>query len=90
MTGHSRRQRIISKEEVVRAARMYHTNADAAAALGIRSDSLSRLCQRHGVETPSARTRRLRGVGLKHRRPSKTATLMGTQPITTKEAQCPT
>ena len=31
-----------------------------AAALGIRSDSFSRMCQRQGVETPSARARRER------------------------------
>ena len=60
MTGHRRPQRAICKEEVVRAARIYHTNAAAAAALGIRSDSFSRLCQRQGVETPFARTRRKR------------------------------
>ena len=54
------RSRVVSKEEVVRAARMYHTNADAAAALGIPRDSFSKLCQRHGVETPSARMRRQR------------------------------
>ena len=56
----TRRPRIVSKEEVVRAARMYHTNADAAAALGIPSGSFGKLCQRPGVETPSARMRRQR------------------------------
>jgi len=58
MTGHSRRKRIISKEEVVQAAWTYHTNADAGAALGICGDRLSKLCQRYSVETPYSRIRR--------------------------------
>ncbi len=60
MTGHSRRKRIISKEEVVRAGWTYHTNTDAGAALGIRGDRFSKLCQRYGVETPYSRIRRQR------------------------------
>ena len=58
MAGRSTRNRSVSKEELIRAARQYHTNVDAATALGIRSDSFSRLCQRHGVETPYSRTKR--------------------------------
>ncbi len=48
----------ISREEVERAARMYHSNQDAARALGIRSDSFSALCRRYGLETPYKRRER--------------------------------
>ena len=49
-----------SPDQVARAARIYHSNADAAAALGITSRSFARLCRRLGVETPYARARRRR------------------------------
>ncbi len=52
------RQKKISREEVERCARLYHTNKDAAAALGIRSDSFSALCRRDGLETPYKRRER--------------------------------
>ena len=45
-------------ERLKRAARLYHTNADAANALGITARSLSRLCRQHGLETPYVRRRR--------------------------------
>ena len=41
-----------------RCARLYHTNKDAAEALGIRSDSFSALCLRDGLETPYKRRQR--------------------------------
>ena len=52
------RQRKISREEVERCARLYHTNKDAAEALGIRSDSFSALCRKYGLETPYRRRER--------------------------------
>ena len=50
----------ITREEVERVARIYKSNQDAAAALGITSHSFGRLCRRFEIETPHARTRRLR------------------------------
>ena len=52
------RQKKISREEVERCARLYHTNKDAAEALGIRSDSFSALCRKYGLETPFKRRER--------------------------------
>ena len=49
----------ITRADVERVARIYKSNQDAAA-LGITSHSFGRLCRRHGIETPHARTRRLR------------------------------
>ena len=46
-------------ESVRRAARVYHSNKDAAAALGIGSGSFSRICRENGIETPHMRVRRL-------------------------------
>jgi len=48
----------IAREHVERAARVYHRNVDAAAALGITERSFSRLCRRFELETPYARRRR--------------------------------
>jgi len=45
---------------VERVARMYASNEEAARALGIVMRSFSRLCRRHGIETPYARRLRLR------------------------------
>lgn len=53
----------ISKERVERAARIYASNIDAAAALGITAGSFSRLCRLYGVETPYKRQRKRRGDG---------------------------
>ena len=39
---------------------MYHSNADAAAALGLTGRSFARVCRQLGIETPYARARRLR------------------------------
>ena len=43
----------ISKEAVERVARIYHTNTDAAKALGIASTSFSRLGKKYGIPPPS-------------------------------------
>jgi hypothetical protein len=48
----------ISREQVERVARLYKSNQDASQALGIAMRSFSRLCRRHGIETPWARRRR--------------------------------
>jgi hypothetical protein len=45
----------IDKERIIRAARIYASNHDAGIALGIAPGSFSRLCRRHGIETPTAR-----------------------------------
>lgn len=48
----------ISKERIERAARIYSSNLDAAAALGIAPGSFSRLCRHYGVDTPQVRRRK--------------------------------
>ena len=56
----------VPRETVERAARVYSSNTDAAAALGIAAGSFVRLCRRHGIEPPSkdagARTRNVSSV----------------------------
>ena len=42
-----------------RAARIYKTNKEASAALGIDMRSFGRACRRHGIETPYVRKRRI-------------------------------
>ena len=44
-----------TKDRIERAARIYASNVDAAAAMGIRPGSFARLCRRYGIETPSQR-----------------------------------
>ena len=44
-----------------RAARLYHENRDAATALGFSPGAFSRLCEKHGIETPYKRRRRRLG-----------------------------
>ncbi|MBI2052567.1 MAG: hypothetical protein HYT38_02765 [Candidatus Sungbacteria bacterium] len=41
-----------TKEDVARAARMYRSNADAAAALGIAHGTFGCLCRRYGIVSP--------------------------------------
>jgi hypothetical protein len=53
----------VPREQVERAARVYHRNADASAALGITMRAFSRACRRYGIETPYVRRRRERGSG---------------------------
>ena len=48
----------VLRDIVERAARIYHSNSDASAALGIEMRSFGRLCRRYEVETPYARKRR--------------------------------
>ena len=50
----------ISKERIERAARIYASSNDAAAALGITVQHFGRLCRRYGIETPRTRKRRQR------------------------------
>ena len=50
----------LTREELVRAARMYRTNKDAAEALGVAIGSFSRACRREGIETPYVRARQQR------------------------------
>ena len=45
----------VSKEILERVARLYKQNAGASAALGINQRTFSRLCHKHGIETPYAR-----------------------------------
>lgn len=49
------------RERVERAARMYATNKDAAAAMGCTSASFSRMCRKYGIETPWHRSQRKAG-----------------------------
>ena len=44
-----------SLESVRRAARMYATNKEAAAALGIGSGTFAKICRENGIETPHNR-----------------------------------
>ena len=50
----------ITREAVERVARIYKSNKDAGAAMGIRSRSFARLCRQYGIETPYAREQRWR------------------------------
>ena len=42
-------------ERIEKAARIYHSIGDAAAALGIAPSSFGRLCRRYGIATPGQR-----------------------------------
>ena len=42
-------------ERIEKAARIYRTTGDAAAALGIAPSSFGRLCRRYGIQTPRQR-----------------------------------
>lgn len=46
-----------TREQVEDVARRYRTTGDAARALGISSTNFGRLCRRHGIQTPTERTR---------------------------------
>jgi len=45
------------KTRIERVARIYASNQDAAAALGIQPSSFGRLCRRFGIPTPKQRRR---------------------------------
>ena len=47
-----------TRDRVERAARIYPSNKEASAALGIAAGSFSRLCREYGIETPHSRHRR--------------------------------
>ena len=51
--------RAVPRDVVERVARLYHSNSDASAALGIEMRSFGRLCRRYEIETPYARKRRM-------------------------------
>ena len=48
----------VTRDAIERVARVYRSNQDASAALGITLRSFSRLCRRFAVETPYAKRRR--------------------------------
>ncbi len=50
----------VSPEALERVARLYGTNAEAAAALGMTMRGFGRACRRQGIETPYVRKRRMR------------------------------
>ena len=50
----------VDRERIARAARIYASNRDAGAALGIAAGSFGRLARRYGIETPQARRKRER------------------------------
>ena len=45
----------IARERVERVARIYASNKEAGAALGITSSSFARLCRRYDIQTPHVR-----------------------------------
>ena len=47
----------LTRERVEKAARMYHSNIDAAVALRCTPASFGRACKKHGVKTPKQRRR---------------------------------
>ena len=47
----------IDPERIERAARIYSSNKNASAAMGITPGAFSRLCKRYGIETPQQRRR---------------------------------
>jgi len=48
----------IAKGRIERAARIYNSSTAAARAIGISPSAFSRLCRKHGVETPPERRHR--------------------------------
>ncbi|MBI4311008.1 MAG: hypothetical protein HY681_04420 [Chloroflexi bacterium] len=45
----------IARERVERAARIYASNKDVGAALGVTPSSFARLCRHYGIQTPFGR-----------------------------------
>ncbi len=56
----SERMKPVSVEDLERVARLYKSNKEASAALGIHPRSFARLCRKHGIPTPYVRRRRAR------------------------------
>ena len=54
------RMKPISRDALVRAARVYKSNKDASQAIGIHPRSFARLCREHGILTPWKRHRQQR------------------------------
>ena len=52
--------RKVNRKQLERAARIYYTNKDAAEALGMAPIGFARRCEREGIESPAARSRRLK------------------------------
>lgn len=50
----------IPTEVLARAARVYKTNKEAGAALGMSMRGFARACRRNGIETPWARRQKCR------------------------------
>ena len=48
----------VTPKVLERAARVYKTNKDAGAALGMSMRGFARACRRYGIETPYARRRK--------------------------------
>jgi hypothetical protein len=46
----------LTHEALERAARMYHTSADAGRALGVDAWSFTRACRRKGISPPDKRS----------------------------------
>ena len=49
------RRRVLTREKIERAARMYSTSIEAAAALGCTPLGFRRACRRHGIEPPTTK-----------------------------------
>ncbi len=52
-------------ESVRRVARLYASNKEAAAALGIDLRSFGRICRRHSIETPYVRKQKRKDAVLR-------------------------
>lgn len=50
----------IPRERIARAARIYSSNNEAGAALGIKPSSFGRLCRHYGIPTPQQRRQQRR------------------------------
>ena len=55
----------VSPEALERVARLYHTNAEAAAALGMTMRGFGRACRAQGIETPYVRKRMRCSLGVR-------------------------
>jgi hypothetical protein len=55
-------KRSVSKERMENIVRIYNSNEAAGAALGMAPSSVGRLCRDYGLETPSGRSKRERGI----------------------------
>lgn len=58
----------ISLKRLERICRMYKSNSDAARALGVAPGSITKMCKRLGIETPSSRHKNEPGKTLRNRK----------------------